>query len=289
MQSIYFLATRLLSARSASAVLVAASALVSGCATAQQNTEYGTVVSSTPVLAPVNVPQQQCYDEPQAVAPRSSGGGALAGAVIGGLIGSTIGGGSGRGAATGAGVVLGAVIGDRVEAHQQPQGVGMVRRCQTVNVTESRVVAYDVVYDYAGRRFSTRLNQDPGAPGSLLPVSVNVAGGANNTGYNDGGIAVASPQVGTPPNVTYIQTQPSPYDNQPPTTVYYTETVRPVYVAPPVYYAPPPPVFFRPPPRFIGGGAIHYRDGRRDDRRDDRRDNRPIEPPRPEDGRRWRH
>lgn len=289
MQSIYLLVTRIFSARSVSAVLVAASALVSGCATAQQNTEYGTVVSSTPVLAPVNVPQQQCYDEPQAGAPRSSGGGALAGAVIGGLIGSTIGGGSGRGAATGAGVVLGAVIGDRVEAHQQPQGVGMVRRCQTVNVTESRVVAYDVVYDYAGRRFSTRLNQDPGAPGSLLPVSVNVAVGTNGAGYNDDGVTVTSPQVGAPPNVTYIQTQPPHNYNQPPTTVYYTEPVRPVYVAPPVYYAPPPPVFFRHPPRFIGGGTVYYRDGRRDDRRDDRRDNRPIDPPRPEDGRRWRH
>ena len=284
MQSIYLLVTRILSARSASAALVATGVLVSGCATAQQNTEYGTVVSSAPVLAPVNVPQQQCYDEPQAVAPRSSGGGALAGAVIGGLIGSTIGGGSGRGAATGAGVVLGAVIGDRVEADQQPQGVSMVRRCQTVNVTESRVVAYDVVYDYAGRRFSTRLNQDPGAPGSLLPVSVNVAGGAN-AGYNDDGVTVTSPQVGTPPNVAYIQTQPPHNYNQPPTTVYYTEPVRPVYVAPPVYYAPPPPVFFRPPPRFIGGGTIYYRDSRRDDRRD----NRPIDPPRPEDGRRWRH
>jgi uncharacterized protein YcfJ len=285
MQSIYFLATRLLSARSASAVLIASGALVSGCATAQQNTEYGTVVSSTPVLAPVTVPQQQCYDEPEAVAPRRSGGGALAGAVIGGLIGSTMGGGSGRVAATGAGVVLGAVIGDRVEAHQQPLGVGMVRRCQTVNVTESRVVAYDVVYDYAGRRFSTRLNQDPGAPGSLLPVSVNVAGAANNPGYNDDGTPVTSPQVGSPPNVIYNQTQPSPYNNRPATTVYYTETVRPVYVAPPVYYAPPPPVFFRHPPRHFGGGTVYYRDGRRDDRRD----NRPIDPPRPEDGRRWRH
>jgi uncharacterized protein YcfJ len=277
MQSLYFLVTRFFLARSTSSVLLAVGALVSGCATAQQNTEYGTVVSSNPVLAQMNVPHQQCYDEPLAVAPRSSGGGALAGAVIGGLIGSTMGGGSGRGAATGAGVVLGAVIGDRVEAHQQPPGSGMVRRCQTVNVTESRVVAYDVVYDYAGRRFSARLNQDPGAPGSLLAVSVNVGG----SGYNDGGLAVASPQVGMPPNVTYIQTQPAPRYNQPPTTVYYTEPTRPVYVAPRVYYAPPPPVFFHPPPRFIGGDTIYHRDGRRD--------NRPIEPPRPEDGRRWRH
>lgn len=287
MQSIYLLVTRILSAQSVSAALVAMSVLVSGCATAQQHTEYGTVVSSTPVLAPVNVPQQQCVDQPQSVAPRggTSGGGAVAGAVIGGLIGSTMGGGSGRGAATGAGVVLGAVIGDRIEANQQPQGVAVTRHCQTVNVTESRVVAYDVVYDYAGRRFSTRMSQDPGAPGSLLPVSVNVVGGANNSGYSDDGVTVTSPQVGTPPNVTYIQTQPPHHYNQPPTTVYYTEPVRPVYVAPPVYYAPPPPVFFRPPPRFIGGGTVYFRDGRRDDRRD----NRPIDPPRPEDGRRWRH
>jgi uncharacterized protein YcfJ len=280
MQSIYLLATRFFSARSTSAALVAVGALVSGCATAQQNTDYGTVVSSTPVVAQVNVPQQQCYDEPQAYASQR-GGGALAGAVIGGLIGSRIGSGSGRGAATGAGVVLGAVIGDRVEAHQQPHGVATVRRCQTVNVTESRVVAYDVVYDYAGRRFSARLNQDPGGPGSLLPVNVNVAG----SGYNDGAPAISSPQVGTSPDVTYIHAQPSPSYNQTPTTVYYTEPVRPVYVAPPVYYAPRPPVFFHPHPRLIGGGTVYHRDGRHGDRRD----NHPIHPPRAEDGRRWRH
>lgn len=280
MQSIYFW-----SVRWPTAVLVAAGIMLttlSGCATAQQHTEYGTVVSSTPVRAQVNVPQQQCYDEPQAVAPRggTSGGGAVAGAVIGGLIGSTMGGGSGRGAATGAGVVLGAVIGDRIESHQQPQGVAPVRRCQTVNALESRVVAYDVVYDYAGRRFSTRMNQDPGGPGSLLPLSVNVAG----SGYSDGAPAVTSPQVGTPPHVTYVQPPPVP-QHQPATTIYYTEPVRPVYVAPPPVYYAPPPVFFHPRPRFIDGGTIYYRDGRRDERRD----NRPIHPPRPEDGRRWRH
>ncbi|MFM8900609.1 MAG: hypothetical protein ACKOF9_11790 [Burkholderiales bacterium] len=91
MQSSYFL-----SVRCVTAALLACGALLSGCATAQQHTEYGTVVSSTPVLAPLNVPQQQCVDQPQSVAPRGSisGGGAVAGAVIGGLIGSTMGGGS---------------------------------------------------------------------------------------------------------------------------------------------------------------------------------------------------
>lgn len=280
MQSTYFLSVRWFTA-----ALVAFGALLSGCATAQQHTEYGTVVSSTPVLATVNVPQQQCVDQPLVGAPRgNSGGGAVAGAVIGGLIGSTMGGGSGRAATTGAGVVLGAVIGDRIESHQQPHGVATVRQCHTVNVTESRVVAYDVVYDYVGRRFSTRVNQDPGGPGSLLPLNVNVAGG-----YSEGASPVASPQVSGPPQVTYVQPPPVQYQSPPPTTVYYTQPARPVYIAPPPVYFPPPPVFFRPAPRYWGGGTIHYRDDRRDERRDERRDNRPISPPSPEDGRRWRH
>ena len=63
----------------------------------------------------------------------------------------------------------------------------MVRRGPTVNVTEPRVVAYDVVYDCPGWHFGTRLNQDPGAPGNLLPVNVTVAGATNNTDYNDDG------------------------------------------------------------------------------------------------------
>lgn len=260
-------------------------------------TEYGTVVSSTPWVTQVTVPQQRCFDEPQAVAPRSSGAGALAGAVIGGVIGHNIGQGGGRAAATGFGAVAGAVIGNEAELQNNPGGTVMVRRCHTVNGIESRVGGYDVVYDYQGRRYSSRLAQDPGEPGTQIPLEVNVsAAGAAAESYPP----VTSPQVGSPPAVVYQNSTVEPIASEPPTTVYYTETVRPVYVAPaPIYYAPP--VYYGNRPQFRGGttiyfgggGRIHDRhDDRRDNRRDDRRGGRPddrrdIQPP--QDGRRWRH
>lgn len=244
--------------------------------------EYGTVVSSTPVYTQVAVPQQQCYDEPQAVAPRNSGAGALAGAVIGGLIGNQFGRGGGRVATTGAGMIAGAVIGNNIEG--QPSGsVAMVRRCQTVTGYESRVTAYDVVYDYQGRRFSSRMAQDPGTPGSAiaLDVSVNPAG-ATPEPYPP----VAPPQVGAPPAVQYGNTgEATAYPAEPVTTVYYTEPVRPVVVAPPpVYYAPPPPVYYGRPV-YRGGTTIYFSGDRRDDRWDRRGDDRRGDNPRWEDRR----
>ena len=48
---------------------------------AAQAVEYGTVLSSTPVTAQVALPSSQCLEQPQRVAPRASG----AGAIFGGL------------------------------------------------------------------------------------------------------------------------------------------------------------------------------------------------------------
>src|SRR5947207_8747801 len=74
-------------------------------------TEYGTVVSSTPVYGQVPVGGQVCAEEQVNTAPRTSGAGAIAGALIGGAVGNQIGAGVGRAAATGLGLVLGSAIG----------------------------------------------------------------------------------------------------------------------------------------------------------------------------------
>src|SRR5437660_3239704 len=71
-------------------------------------TEYGTVVSSTPVLGQSGVPERNCFDEQVAVAPRPSGGGAVVGALLGGAVGNAVGAGMGRAAATAIGAVAGA-------------------------------------------------------------------------------------------------------------------------------------------------------------------------------------
>ncbi|MGS0754614.1 glycine zipper 2TM domain-containing protein [Roseateles sp. GG27B] len=134
-------------------------------------TEYGRVVSSTPVTAQVQVPQQQCSDQQQQVPTRPSGAGAVIGAVIGGVVGHNLGDGFGRAAATGLGVVAGSVIGDRVEAANTPPTDVAVRNCQNWTRLENRLIGYDVVYEYQGRRFATRLAQDPG---QSIALNVNV-------------------------------------------------------------------------------------------------------------------
>jgi uncharacterized protein YcfJ len=137
-------------------------------------TEYGTVVTATPITAQVPVPQTQCVDQQQLVQQPPSGGGALVGALLGGAIGHNVGGGFGRAVATGLGVVAGAAVGDRVEANATPPTEATVRRCSTVTTYQNRVLGYDVVYDYQGQRYSTRLAQAT-APGAQIALAVTVA------------------------------------------------------------------------------------------------------------------
>lgn len=136
--------------------------LVAACSAAMAGKEYGTVVSSRAVTAQVSVPQQQCTEQAAVVQPPTTGGGALLGALVGGLIGHNLGGGMGRAAATGLGIVAGSAIGDHNEAANTPASTVPVRTCQAVSSVESRVVGYDVTYDYNGQRYTTRLPQDPG-------------------------------------------------------------------------------------------------------------------------------
>jgi hypothetical protein len=67
--------------------------------------------------------------------------------------------------ATGIGAVAGAAIGNGVEvnaANAYPPTAVPVQRCQTVSGYENRTIGYDVVYEYAGRRYTTRTARDPG-------------------------------------------------------------------------------------------------------------------------------
>jgi uncharacterized protein YcfJ len=154
--------------------------------------EFGTVVSSTPLMAQVGVPQTQCMDEEQTVQARPSGLGAVAGALIGGAIGHNAGSGPGRGAATGVGAVAGAVIGGAMEANAQPTQTATVRQCQNVTRYENRVVGYDVVYEYAGVRYQSRLAQDPG-PRIALNVSVVPVGATAPVVVTTHAVVVAPP------------------------------------------------------------------------------------------------
>jgi uncharacterized protein YcfJ len=183
-----------------------------------QAAEFANVVSSTPVTASVPVPRQVCSDGQQVVPQRPSGAGALIGAIAGGVIGHNLGGGAGQAVATGLGAITGAVIGDSVEAGATPPVEVPVRRCQTVTSYESRVVGYDVVYEYAGQRHSTRLARDPGAQ---LAVSVQPV---NPT------VSQPVPAYAEPP----VEALPAParYYETAPRTVYYAPVPPAVYLAP---------------------------------------------------------
>ena len=214
--------------------------------------EYGTVVSSTPVIGQVAVPQRDCYDEQVSVPQRSSGGGALVGALIGGALGNGVGAGMGRAAATAVGAVAGAAIGDRAEANAAPSGVRSVQRCRTVSQSEDRLIGYDVVYEYGGAHRTARLAQDPGAPGSRIAVEVNVAPSAAPRGERVGS---AVPSTARREPVPRYEDQDY-YTEAPPPRVVYSE---PYYVAPPPVYAPYPAVMFGPPVIWIGGRWHHGR------------------------------
>ncbi|MEZ5645845.1 MAG: glycine zipper 2TM domain-containing protein [Burkholderiaceae bacterium] len=141
---------------------------------AQARDERARVISSTPVVEQVQVPRDVCQDQVVSVPGRSTGAGAIMGGIAGGAMGNAIGHGNGRAIATVIGLVGGAVIGDRIEG-RPAASTQVVRQCSTQHVWEPRTVAYDVVYEYAGRRYQTQMAEEPGR---WIPVSVSPVGAA---------------------------------------------------------------------------------------------------------------
>ncbi len=124
------------------------------------NQPYGRVIAVNPSYQQVNVPQQVCNDQQVYTGQRNSGVGALTGAVIGGVLGHGVGRGFGRAAATGVGVVAGSAIGNQIEGGYPSYQT--VRQCGTQYVLQQQQTGYTVDYEYAGQRFSTQTQSDPG-------------------------------------------------------------------------------------------------------------------------------
>ena len=183
--------------------------------------ELGQVLSSTPVVQQLGVPRQVCTTEQVQVQAPKSGAGALIGAIAGGAIGNAVGSGGSRAATTMLGVIGGSVVGDRVEG-QSAARLENVQRCEVRTQYENHVVGYNVVYEYAGTRYTTQLAQDPGATVQLQVTPVGAA-------------VQVSEQIAAP-----VQTQP-------------------VYLAPayPGYYTQP---YY--PPISIGFGLGYWGTGR---------------------------
>ncbi len=120
----------------------------------------------------------------------SNGGSNIAtviGGVIGAALGSQVGGGSARYATAAVGSMVGGIAGRQIyesnNRYRQPR-TGMVTVCDPVSVNngyypangryssnDARVAAYDVTYEYAGRRYTTRTNYHPG---NTIRVRVDV-------------------------------------------------------------------------------------------------------------------
>ncbi|MCC7547160.1 MAG: glycine zipper 2TM domain-containing protein [Burkholderiales bacterium] len=132
--------------------------------------DYARVREVDPQYERVNVPRKECYSEYEPEVRRqgrSDNGlaGPIIGGVAGGLLGSTVGRGSGRVAAAAVGAAVGAIVGDRLSDRgrgYEEYGEREVRRCRVVDNWESRISGYRVVYEYAGRTYTTILPYDPG-------------------------------------------------------------------------------------------------------------------------------
>jgi len=123
--------------------------------------EMGRVISSTPIVQQVGVPRQVCSNEQVVVNGQKSGAGAAMGAIAGGAIGNSVGKGDGRAVATMLGLFGGAILGDKVEGNPQSE-VRNVQNCARQVIYESRVTAYNVVYEYGGKQFTVQMPNDPG-------------------------------------------------------------------------------------------------------------------------------
>jgi uncharacterized protein YcfJ len=237
------------------AVLFSAMGVIGlGAASTAGAEEVGRVISSTPVVQQVPVQRQVCNQQPVAVQPRSSGGGAIVGAIVGGLLGNTVGGGVGRAAATGLGAVAGAAVGDSVERNGQYPQQAYAQQCATQTTYENRTVAYNVQYEYAGKQFNVQMPYDPGA---TIRLNLSPVGGA----APEAAQPLVTQDNTQPPQQVYTQ---QVYTQQPqavilaeaPTAVY------PSYAYPypyPAYYAPSyyPPVSLSLGFGYYGGYHHH--------------------------------
>lgn len=246
-------------------LLFAALGLVAAGVTAQ---EVGTVISSTPVVQQIPVPRQVCQQQPVVVQQQPSGAGGVIGALAGAAIGSQFGGGSGRGAAMVAGTLGGALLGNSIEAQGQGGYVQNVPHCTTQTTYENRTVAWDVTYEYAGRRHHVQMPYDPG-PTIRLQVTP-ISGGDYRQPDAAGAPVVVAPPLqhgGAQPHQAYPYTQ-QPVYAQParvagvavpvaPAPIVYQQV--PAYPAYPVYpaYRPYPPIGISL--GFGFGGHRHHR------------------------------
>jgi uncharacterized protein YcfJ len=215
--------------------LILVSALAaSGLAKAQ---DVGRVISSTPIIGQVSTPRRVCTSEQVEVQSSNSGAGAAIGAIAGAALGSASGGRrSDRAAASVIGAIGGAILGDHIEGTPEPR-IRDVQRCGTQTQVENRPIAYNVVYEFAGKQYTVQMPQDPGP---TLQLQVSPAGMASSQTYST-----------APSNAPIV------YDRPP--VVMVAPSVYPVYYPQPYYYGRPFYPAVRVDLEFGSRGGYGYR------------------------------
>jgi outer membrane lipoprotein SlyB len=132
--------------RTIAAALVAAGAVLSGCASTSSqpyNSGYNSGYDNTASMGYGTIDSIQVVQGPG----RTSGAGAVVGGLVGALAGNQVGSGGGRTAATVAGGVAGAAIGNNVEANRNANGPQMYQINLRMDNGEYRTITQDSVYD----------------------------------------------------------------------------------------------------------------------------------------------
>ena len=141
--------------------LACLASLLAATSNMSQAQEVGKVISSTPIIQQVAVPRQVCTTQQVTTEGQKSGAGAIMGAIAGGALGTQMGRGNGRDVTTVLGAIGGAVLGNNIEGAGTPE-VRNVQNCSTQTVYENRTMAYNVVYEFAGKQYTVQMPQDPG-------------------------------------------------------------------------------------------------------------------------------
>ena len=142
--------------------------------------EWANVVEAEPVIRIIRRPvdEEVCWQEEvyREVPERRAKTPVVFGALLGGLIGNQFGSGHGRDAMTFAGVALGRAIAKDNQRRKNPQHyyASLEDRCgiNTQWTETEQVIGWDVVYEYEGETYVTRMQNEPG---EQIQVQVSIA------------------------------------------------------------------------------------------------------------------
>ena len=131
--------------QSIAALVIASTAVLSGCASTSQPVNNGSYNNSASASAGYGTIDSIQVTRAQG---QTNGTGAVVGGLVGALVGNQVGSGSGRTAATVAGAVGGAVVGNKVEANRASNnGADMYQINVRLDNGDYRTVVQDSVYD----------------------------------------------------------------------------------------------------------------------------------------------